>query len=155
VTNMADPVRSGVTTSLAHPDRNLTGFSLAGGECTAGKLLELLQETVPHLSSVAMIANLEDAAVPQRAKEIESVAAGRGIRMRVIQVRNPDALDGAFKQARKEAQAALLVGDSLTFEHRQKIAALAARYRLSTIYPFRESVEAGGLIAYAPDRAVL
>jgi len=54
---MADPIRSGLTTSLAHPDGNLTGLSLEWDEDMAGKWLELLRETVPHLSGVAMIAS--------------------------------------------------------------------------------------------------
>lgn len=75
--------------------------------------------------------------------------------MRVIEVRNPEVLDRAFRQARKEAHAVLLVGDSLTFEHRQKVAALATKYRLPTMYSLREYVESGGLMAYGPDRVVL
>ena len=155
VTNMADPVRSGVTTSLAHPDGNLTGLSLAWSEGMAGKLLELLQEAVPHLSVVAIVADVDDPVVPDRAKEVESVAPTRNIRIRLIDVRSPNALDSAFAAARKEAQAVLVLGDHLTFEHRRKVAALAAKHRLPTMYPLREYVESDGLMAYGPDRLVL
>jgi putative ABC transport system substrate-binding protein len=152
---MAEPIRSGVTTSLAHPDGNLTGLSLAWSEGTAGKLLELLQETVPHLSTVAIIADVDDPTVPERAKEVEAIAPTRNIRIRFINVPSEETFDRAFRQARRQAQAALVLGDHLTFEHRRKLAALAIKYRLPAMYPLREYVESGGLIAYGPDRLVL
>jgi putative tryptophan/tyrosine transport system substrate-binding protein len=155
ITNMADPVRSGVIASLAHPDGNLTGLSLGWAEGMAGKLLELLQETVPHLATVAMIANPDDPVVPERAKEVEAIAPSRSIRTRLIEVRKPEALDRAFRQARKEAQAVLILGDLLTFAQRRHIAALATKYRLPTMYPLREYVDSDGLMAYGPDRVVL
>ena len=155
VTSMADPVRSGVTTSLAHPDGNLTGLSLAWTEGTPGKLLELLKETVPHLSAVAMIANLDSPVVLERAKEVEAIAPNWSITAHLVEVRNPEAYDRAFRQARKEAQAVLVLSDVLTFEYRRKVAALAAKYRLPAMYPLREFVEAGGLMAYGADKVVL
>jgi putative ABC transport system substrate-binding protein len=155
VTSMADPVRSGVTTSLAHPDGNLTGLSLAWTEGTPGKLLELLKETVPHLSAVAMIANVDNPVVLERAKEVEAIAPSRGVTAHLIEVRNSEAYDQAFRQARKVAQAVLVMSDVLTFEHRRKVATLAAKYRLPTICPLREFVDAGGLMAYGADKVVL
>ena len=155
VTNMADPIRSGVTTSLAHPDRNLTGLSLAWDEGMAGKLLELLQETVSHLSTVAMIANPDDPQLRERVKEIEMVAPSRSVKTRLIKVYNPEELNHAFSQARREAQAVLVLSDFLTFEHRREVAMLAAQYRIPAMYPLREFVESGGLIAYGPDRIAL
>jgi putative tryptophan/tyrosine transport system substrate-binding protein len=155
VTNMADPIRSGITTNLAHPDRNVTGLSLAWDEGMAGKLLELLQEAVPHLSTVTMIANLDDPQVRERVKEIEMVAPSRSVRAHLIDVRNPEQLDHAFGQARRKAQAVLVLSDFLTFEHRKEIAMLASKYRLPAMYPLREFVESGGLIAYGPDRVAL
>ena len=59
-------------------------------------------------------------------------------------------LDRAFKQARREAQAVLVLGDTLTFVHRRQVTALAARYRLPTMYPLREYVDVGGLIGTGP-----
>jgi putative ABC transport system substrate-binding protein len=152
---MADPIGSGVTASLAHPDGNLTGLSLGWDQGMASKLLELLQETVPHLSTVALIANLDDPQVPPRAKEVEAIAPRRSIRIRLIDVRNPEALDHAFKHARREAQAVLLVGDYITYEYRRQVAALAAKYRLPAMYPLREYMDSGGLMAYGADRLVL
>jgi putative ABC transport system substrate-binding protein len=155
VTNIADPIRSGITTNLAHPDHNVTGLSLAWEEGMAGKLLELLQEAVPHLSTVTMIANLDDPQVSERVKEIEIVAPSRSVRTHLIDVRNPEQLDHAFVKARRKTQGVLVLSDFLTFEHRKKIAMLASKYRLPTMYPLREFVESGGLIAYGPDRIAL
>ena len=64
-------------------------------------------------------------------------------------------LDSAFKQARKATQAVLVLSDLITLEHRGKVAALAAKYRLPAMYPLREFAESGGLMAYGPDRVVL
>jgi len=152
---MADPIRSGLTTSLAHPDGNLTGLSLEWDQEMAGKWLELLQRTIPHLSAVAMIANIDNPSIRERATRLQAIAPRWNIRPVLIEVRNPEALSRAFKQARKEAQAALLLGDVLTFEHRRQVTALAATYRLPTMYPLREYADSGGLMAYGADRVVM
>jgi putative tryptophan/tyrosine transport system substrate-binding protein len=153
---MADPVASGLVTSLAHPGGNLTGISLAWVGGMASKRLELLQETVPHLSSIAMIANPDDPQViREMAKELEAVAPTRGIKARLIELRDPQAFDRAFKQARKEAQALLVPGGLFMFVHRREVTALAAKYKLPAMYPLREYVDSGGLMAYGADVANL
>jgi len=153
---MADPVASGLVTSLAHPGGNFTGLSLAWAGGMAGKRLELLQETVPHLASVAMITGADDPQVfREMAKEVEKLAPTRGIKVRHIEVRDAAALDRAFKQARKEAQALLVPGGLFMFEHRREATALAAKYKLPAIYPVRDYVEAGGLMAYGTDIGIL
>ncbi len=152
---MADPIASGVVTSLAHPGGNLTGLSLAWAGGLVGKRLELLQEAVPQLSSVAMIANPDDPVMREMAQELDAIAPSRGIKVRLIGVRKEEALDHAFRQARKEAEAALVLGGLFMFEHRRQVATLAARYRLPVMYPLREYVEAGGLMAYGADSATL
>jgi putative ABC transport system substrate-binding protein len=152
---MADAVASGVVTNLAHPDSNLTGLSLAWTEGIAGKRLELLQETVPHLATVAMIANPDDPVVQKMAKQLEAIAPARSIKVRLIGVRKAEALDGAFKQARRECQAVLVPGGLFMFQHRRQVTALAAKYHLPTMYPLREYVDSGGLLAYGADSATL
>ena len=152
---MGDPIRSGLATSLAHPEGNLTGLSLGWAEGMAGKRLELLQETVPHLSTVALIANPDNPVAREMAKELEGIAPTRNMKVRLIEVRDPHALDRGFKQARKEAQAVLVLGDFFTFEHRQEVAVLAARYKLPAMYPAREYLDSGGLMSYGVDGAIL
>ena len=60
-----------------------------------------------------------------------------------------------FKQARQQAQAVLILGDIFAFEHRREIAALAARYRLPAMYPGRDYLDSGGLMAYGVDQAIM
>jgi len=153
---MADPVASGLVASLAHPGGNFTGLSMAWAGGMTGKRLELLQETVPHLSSLAMIVGADDPQViREMAKEVEAIAPTRGIKARLIEVRDAATLDRAFKQARKEAQALLFPGGLFTMEHRREVVTLAAKYKLPAVYPLRDYVDAGGLISYGSDTPLL
>jgi len=151
---MGDPVGTGLAVSLAHPGGNLTGLSLGFVEGMAGKWLELLQEMVPRLSKVAVIENPDNPVVKQRVKELEAVAPNRGVTLRLFEVREPGALDGAFQQARRTSQAVLVVSDPVTVTHRRQITTLAAQYRLPTMYNWLEFADdADGLMAYAPNRS--
>ncbi|MGH8866052.1 MAG: ABC transporter substrate-binding protein, partial [Burkholderiales bacterium] len=152
---MGDPVGLGLAASLARPGGNLTGLSLEMTQDLSGKWLELLQETVPRLSTVAVIANTASPFVRKVTKDLEAIASIRGVRLRVIGVQDAAALVGIFKQARRQAQAVLVLPDPLTTHNRRQIAALAARHRLPAMYPFFEFVEVGGLMAYGVDNAVL
>ena len=154
VAMMGDPVGAGLATSLAHPGGNLTGLSLAWADI-AGKWLELLQETVPRLSTVAVIADPNSPMSLAMAKELEAIAPTRGMKVRFLELREPEALDRAFKQARREAQAILVPADSLTLQHRGQITVLAARYRLPGMYTFLEFMDSGGLMAYGADSVAL
>jgi len=154
VAAMGDPVRSGVAASLAHPGGNLTGLSMGFAEGMAGKWLELLQETVPRLSTIAVIANPSPIA-RDLAKELEALAPRRGLKLRLIEVREPGALDRAFAEAARNAQAVLVLPDPAISAHRGQITALAAKYRLPAMYYIRDYVDAGGLMAYGSDLSVL
>jgi len=147
---MGDPIGTGIAASLARPGGNLTGLSMGWTEGIAGKWLELLQETVPRLSTVAVIADPDRPMSREQAKRLEAVAPTRGIRIRVIAVRKPAALDGAFEQAQHTAQAVLVLADQNMLDQR-RVAALAAQHRLPDMHVLREFVDAGGLMAYAPD----
>ena len=155
VMSMSDPVASGVAASLARPGGNVTGLSLGWTEGIPGKLLELLQETMPRLTTVAVIGNPDSSAVRLMAKPLDAAAAARGMRLRYIDVRKPEALGRAFEQARHQAEAAIVLPDPLTVEHRQEVTSLAAKYQLPAIYGLEEFVEAGGLIAYSPDHVAM
>ena len=154
VAHMGDPVASGLAASLAHPGGNLTGLSLGWADI-AGKWLELLQETIPRLSTVAVIGDPASPMSRATAKELEAIARTRGMKVRFIEVREPEALDRAFKRARREAQAVLVLGDLLTLQHRRQITALAARYRLPGMYTFHQFMDSGALMGYSVDPAVV
>jgi putative tryptophan/tyrosine transport system substrate-binding protein len=152
---MGDPVRSGVVASLARPGGNLTGTSMGYGEDFSGKWLQLLQETVPRLTTVAMIVNPDNSVGRDLAKDAEAIAPKRQLKVEVIEVREAQALDGAFEQARRQAQAVLVHADGLiTLRYQGQITALAAKLRLPAIYNSLAFVDSGGLMAYAPDLTV-
>jgi putative ABC transport system substrate-binding protein len=150
---MGDPVGMGLAASLARPGGNLTGLSMSWTDMT-GKWLELLQEAVPQLSTVAVIAN-PDGPLFRLAEEIQAVAPKRGLKLRVIEVREPGALDRAFKQARQKTQGVLVLPDLMVAAHRGQVTVLAAKHRLPAVFFDRSFVEAGGLMAYGPDTATM
>ena len=83
-------------------------------------------------------------------REVEVAARSLGIRLQQLEARGPEEFDSAFAAMARERAEALLVGrDSVFLVHRARIAELALKARLPTMYSFRESVEAGGLMAYA------
>ncbi len=152
---MGNPVGTGLVQSLARPGGNLTGLSLGWGEGIEGKLLELLQETVPRLKTIAIIANPENPLERNLITELNAVAPARRLKLRIIEVRDPEALDRAFEQAGRQAQAVVVIPDPLFLAHLQRITALARRHRLPGMYGLRDFADAGGLMAYGPDRAVM
>jgi len=155
IATMGDPVGTGIVTSLAHPAGNLTGLSLEATEDFSGKWIELLQETVPKLSSVAVVSNPESAYVRKIAKDLESAALKRGVKLRFIDVHEPSALASAFQQARRKTQGALVLPDPLLVAYRQQVCALAASNRLPAMYTVLEFMDSGALMAYAADSTAL
>jgi putative ABC transport system substrate-binding protein len=149
-----DPVRSGLVASLARPGGNLTGLS-AWEPAISGKMLELLQETVPRLSTVAVIVNPNNPMARDTAKDLEALASARGLKLHIIELRGPEELDRVFAQARRRARAAVVIGEPITIEHQGRVTALAAKHRLPAIYLDRHYVEAGGLMTYGPDLAAM
>ncbi len=137
VTSMADPVRTGLAVSLARPGGNLTGMSMGYSEELGGKWLELLQDTVPRLRTVAVIANSDNPSHRYLTQDVKTAAPKRRLKLRLINVRHAEALPGAFKQARQRAQAVLLIADAVTLRHQQEITSLAAAAHLPVIYNVR------------------
>ena len=153
---MGDPVRSGLAASLARPGGNLTGLSVGLGEGLVGKWLELLQDIVPRLSTVAVIANPSSNSIAgDLTRELRSIAPSRGLKLQIIELRDAAGLDRAFEQAGRKAQAAMVLPDATFFAHRGQVTALAAKHRLPATYPSRDYIEAGGLITYGPDFSVM
>lgn len=154
VAGMGDPIGSRLVASLARPGGNLTGLSLGWAEGIAGKWLELLQETVPQLTTVAVIANPDNPLSRVQAKQLQAIAPTRGLKLWLTEVREPGALDRAFGQAGQQAQGVLVLPDPVIAALRGQLTALAARHRLPTIYSLRDFVDAGGLMSYGPDLGV-
>ena len=147
--NAADPVADGFVASLARPGGNMTGLSRMATDLS-GKRLELLKETVPKASRVAVLWNPSPGGQP-RSKEIETAARVLGMIFQSLQVRTPDEFDGVFRAAKKEkADVLFVVSNGFTNSHRQSIVELAAKNRLPAMYEEPEFVEAGGFMGYGP-----
>jgi putative ABC transport system substrate-binding protein len=148
VAAMGDPVGMGVVATLARPGGNVTGLSAIVGEID-GKRLALLVETVPKLSRVGRLADFGNPASTLGWSRAQAAAGPLGLKLQQLDVRTPEDIDAAFERAKKDRVDAILVGlSTLTQTHFHKIVELASRHRLPSIYPSREFVEAGGLIAY-------
>ena len=132
----------------------MTGLSQQAAGSITGKWLELLQEIVPKLHSVAVISNPDSQWIAKITKELEAAGRARNVKLQFLRVRDMRALEDAFKTARRKSQALLVLPDPLTSTNRQNIAALAAKHELPSLYPLRHFVDAGGLIAYGPNITV-
>jgi putative ABC transport system substrate-binding protein len=140
-----DPVATGLAPSLARPGGNITGIVL--GALLADKRLELLKEAVPGAKTIAMLFTGESIGHAQ-VREARQTAALLGVRLVAVELEGRD-YDKAFETMRRERAEALFVGASPRLNaDRNRIIALAARYRLPAIYQFPEHVEEGGLMAY-------
>ena len=146
---VADPVGAGVVQSLARPGGNITGITNIVAEL-AGKRLELLKEMIPAASRIAVFVNPDSQNAPLQLQSAAAAAHTLGIVLQpVLEVRKASDLEPAFKAAAQARVAgAIRMIDPLVFMLREQTAALAAKYRLPVVYPAREDVEAGGLVAY-------
>jgi putative ABC transport system substrate-binding protein len=149
---LGDLVGSGLAASLAQPGRNLTGLSL-GYANIPEKWLELLKETVTRLSTVAVIANPDNPMNRRLSAALTRSASVQRLKVRIIEVRDNAALDSAFHEAARYAQAVVVLPDAVLNADRPRAIALAAKHRLPTMYSSRGLVEAGGFMAYGPDFA--
>lgn len=144
-----DPVGTGLVSSLAHPGANVTGMS--NFTLLAAKRLELLREIIPRLSRVLVFSNdTSPLHVPQD-EDIQTAGQESGVGIRILPVRRVDDLEGAFQAAASaRADAVILLTDSLVTNEKGRIAELALRYRLPSVFDFAENVYAGGFLAYGP-----
>jgi putative ABC transport system substrate-binding protein len=153
----ADPVNAGLVTNLPRPGGNVTGFTILGAELE-GKRLELLKQAIPELTRVAVIWNPNHPAIVSYFETLRKVAAPPlGITLnQIAEVRRADGLDNAFAMiARARPQALLVVADRFVLSRRQRIVEFAAANRLPWMYPYREYVDAGALMSFAPSNIEL
>jgi len=148
---ITDPVRLGLVASLARPAGNATGFATQNDELP-GKWMELVKETLPKVSRVAVLFQpTYDGGVQLKASE--AAARSLGVRLQALKVERPDDFVTAFAEVQKNRAEALIVSSSgLFYLHRTRLVEFAAKHRLPTIY--HQSgfvVGAGGLMSYGPD----
>jgi putative ABC transport system substrate-binding protein len=150
----SDPVEIGLVASLSRPGGNITGTTLTPGPEIFGKQLQILKETIPHASRVALLSNPADPSFALQLREVNAAAQSLRIRLQHVEAKGPQDFDNAFAAMARERADALLIGGSSTFlAHRTRLAEFAVKGRLPTMHSFRESVEGGGLMAYAVNMA--
>jgi ABC-type uncharacterized transport system substrate-binding protein len=154
----ADPVTSGLVTSLARPGGNLTGLSAFAPELV-GKCLEQLKQAVPGVTRVAVLwqpGGLGERTEKDMLKEAEVAARALGVRLQVLEARGPADFDRAFSDMTRARTGALTVlGSTMFTNERRRLVDLAAKHRLPAVYPWKEFVDAGGLMSYGPNVADL
>ncbi len=148
------PVEMKLVASLSRPGGNVTGTTFTPGPGIFGKQLQILQQMVPGVSRVAFLGNPADPEWPLVLREVDDASRSLGIRLQVLEARGPEDFDTAFAaMAREHAGALLVPGGSTFLVHRARLAELALKARLPTMYSYREAVESGGLMAYAINMA--
>jgi len=147
-----DPVASGLVTSIARPGGNLTGQSMMSPDLVA-KQLEILKEAVPKVSRVAVLWNPANAGNAPQVRHAQDAAGALGVRLQSLGAKGPSEIDSAFTAMTSEqAGAVIVLVDAMLQENRTRITDLAARNRLPAVYGLSEYAEAGGLLAYGPNR---
>jgi putative ABC transport system substrate-binding protein len=146
----ADPVATGIVDSLARPGGNITGLARFMTELS-GKRVELLKEMVPGISRVGVLWGGDDPEAASGFKEYEPAARALKIELLSLEIRGPKAdLEGAFQAAATgRASALITVRDPLLLRYPKRIADLAIKNRLPSMYEGSDFVEAGGLVSYA------
>jgi putative ABC transport system substrate-binding protein len=149
----SDPVASGLVESLGRPGGNVTGLSQMGAELAA-KRLELLKELVPKLSRVAVLWNPQIAVSTTTWKEMQLPARRLGVELHSLEVRSPNDFDHAFEDAvRARAGALFIMAHPMMTTNLKRIADLAAKSRLPSIFQTSEFADFGGLVTYGVDRS--
>src|SRR5262249_28204361 len=149
---VVDPVGSGFVESLARPGRNTTGFTLFEYGMS-GKWVEVLKKIAPPVTRAAVLRDPAIASGTGQLAAIQAVAPSVAIELNPIGVHDADEIErGVEAFARGPNGGMIVTASTLALVHRDRIIALAERYRLPTVYGDRTFVVAGGLISYGPNR---
>jgi len=148
----ADPLALGLTTSLAHPGGNLTGVSIDAGIAIVAKRLQILKEAMPRATKATyLLSNVKGDPTGLSYREIAQ-QMGVALTANFLPEINDAELRRTFAEMAQAQFDAVLVDEGGSFlAHRALIAELAEKYRLPVIYPYRDYVDLGGLMTYAPD----
>jgi putative ABC transport system substrate-binding protein len=148
----ADPIGSGHVASLPRPGGNITGLSELTTEIDA-KALEILKEVVPHSTRIGVLWN---PTTPSQVPGLQSVkAAGErlGLALSIVSTATAEDFDAAFASiARENVGGVFVMPAPVTVSFRARLAELALKRRLPTIFGNKENVVAGGLMSYGVDR---
>ena len=154
---MLDPLKAGLVTSLARPGGNLTGITLDAGIEIWGKRLELLREAVPSTAKAAFL-GMRDGWEGSFGQALRDIGSQLGISL-ISMLPNTGTISEIERvfaaMAQQQPDAVLVSGEGDLYAHRQLIVELAGKNRLPTMCPYRDYVDAGGLMAYTVDLAEL
>lgn len=147
-----DPLAAGLISSLAHPGGNLTGVSIDAGFAIVAKRLQILKEAMPGVARVTYLQsngwdNRTESSYREAAQQMGIALTGK-----FLSEINDAELRRTFAEMTQQQLNAVLVDEGGSFlAHRALIAGLAEKYRIPVVYPYRDYVDLGGLMTYAPD----
>jgi ABC-type uncharacterized transport system substrate-binding protein len=145
---VADALAYQLVATLAQPGGNVTGLSTLARDLQ-GKQLEFLKEIVPRLSRIAVLVNPSNPFNDVLGRE--QVQQALRLKLELFEVKAAEEFEAVFAAiARQRPDALFMIADRFLLAHRARIVAFAARQRLPGMYPYKEFVEAGGLVSYAP-----
>jgi putative tryptophan/tyrosine transport system substrate-binding protein len=151
IVSISIPLTSGLVTSLARPGGNVTGLAFFSAELV-GKCLEQLTQAVPAATRVAALwqpGGQGERTEKDMLREAEVAARALGVRLQLVEARGPEDLARAFSEiARGRASDLTMLPSNMFFNERIRLVDLAAKNRLPAVYPWREFVDAGGLMSY-------
>ncbi len=143
-----DPVQEGLVASLNHPGGNITGIVFLTGLLGA-KRLELLRQLAPKATVMALLIQRGTPQSRAERSELEAASQRIGQQLLVLEASSDQDFETEFAVMAERGAGALFVGSGpFLYSHRRRIAMLAARYGLPTIYSAREAVVDGGLMSY-------
>jgi len=153
---VGDPVKSGLVASLARPGGNITGVSVDTGFELYGKELQILKEAIPGATKVAFLASRAlwgdggpGSVVSNAGKELGITVVGAFAFDE--EVTEPQIRRVFAEMTQRKVDAAIVSPEGNLLANRALIVELAEKARLPTLYPYRDYVELGGLMAYTPD----
>ena len=149
--NAGDPVGQGFVQSLAYPGGNITGVAFDASPDITAKQAQLIIETVPKASRLAVFWNPTAPAMRSYFSVLKTAASALRVNIQSLEVQDPNEIERAFDaMTRERADALLVLSDSFTTFYRARLAELAAKHRLPAIYGHAQYIEAGGLMSYGP-----
>jgi putative tryptophan/tyrosine transport system substrate-binding protein len=147
-----DPVATKLIGSLARPGGNITGIATLQNELS-GKRLELLTETVPKILRIGVLREADSETAAIGFKEYETAARSLKIQLQSVEVREPKPdFERAFQTAIKGHVSGLItITNPLVLRYTKRIAELAIKHQLPSMYEGGAWVEDGGLMSFSTD----
>jgi putative ABC transport system substrate-binding protein len=145
-----DPMALHFADSLARPGHNVTGFTITAPEL-AVKRVDLLKAAFPALTAIDVLLNPSKVGAEALFRLTEETAHSLGLMVERVEAVNPDALHAlSLNTPGRTGGSVLVLTDAMFWEHRRDIVAFVAAARVPAMYPEREFVDDGGLMAYGP-----